>query len=306
MGAGDRRPGRAASRSCSRTEPDSWWTPATPIALADGAGRVLGSPTLRARLAQRAGGASRSEFDVDAIARQLVRWFDGGVRLEPQRPSACATSSSSPATSRRRATSRSSGPSSWPSTCPSSAGARPCSPARGRPSGCLRIRRCWPRWPRSRSFARAPPSSRCSTAGGDARQPEGRRAPDARRGAPRRGRLHPKAWLVPDAQVLWHPFAVRAALRRARAGRWDALVATSFPPTAILIAPHDRRAPPSCPTWPTSATPGPVYAYHVPVRPAPLAELERRLEARMIRDAAAVVAVDGTHGGARVRAARAR
>ena len=59
--------------------------------------------------------------------------------------------------------------------------------------------------------------------------------PAAPRGAPRRGRLHPKAWLVPDAQVLWHPFAVRAALRHAALARWDAVVATSFPPTAILI-----------------------------------------------------------------------
>ncbi len=60
--------------------------------------------------------------------------------------------------------------------------------------------------------------------------------PVARHGAPRRGKLHPKAWLVPDSQLLWYPFAVRAALRRAHAGGWDVIVATSFPPTAILIA----------------------------------------------------------------------
>src|SRR5688572_13514097 len=57
-----------------------------------------------------------------------------------------------------------------------------------------------------------------------------------RRGAPRRSVLHPKSWLVPDSQVMWYPFAVRAALRAARTGRWDAVLATSFPPTAILIA----------------------------------------------------------------------
>jgi glycosyltransferase involved in cell wall biosynthesis len=117
--------------------------------------------------------------------------------------------------------------------------------------------------------------------------------PDARRGAPRRGRFHPKAWLVPDAQVLWHPFAVRAALRRARAARWDALVATTFPPTAILIA-HTiarRLHVPYVADFRDSWTACPYY--HVPVRPGPVAELERRLERRMLRGAAAVVAVDG-------------
>ena len=117
--------------------------------------------------------------------------------------------------------------------------------------------------------------------------------PDARRGGPRRGRFHPKAWLVPDAQVLWHPFAVRAALRRAGAARWDALVATTFPPTAILIA-HTiarRLGVPYVADFRDSWTACPYY--HVPVRPGPLAALERRLERRMLRDAAAVVAVDG-------------
>jgi glycosyltransferase involved in cell wall biosynthesis len=112
----------------------------------------------------------------------------------------------------------------------------------------------------------------------------------AQRGAPRRGILHPKAWLVPDSQVLWYPFAVRAAMRRARAGQWDAVVATSFPPTAILIA-HtiaSRLGIPYVTDFRDSWT-----AYHsAPQRPAPLAELERRLEARMIRNAAAVVSVD--------------
>src|SRR5215213_676415 len=68
------------------------------------------------------------------------------------------------------------------------------------------------------------------------RAAKGAGATGARHGGPRRGRLHPKAWLIPDSQVLWYPFAVRAALRRARTARWDAIVATSFPPTAILIA----------------------------------------------------------------------
>jgi len=112
----------------------------------------------------------------------------------------------------------------------------------------------------------------------------------AQRGAPRRGALHPKAWLVPDSQVLWYPFAVRAALRSARADRWDAIIATSFPPTAILIA-HTVAARLRLPyvadfrdSW--------TAFHHAPQRPARLAELERRLEERMIRDAAAVVAVD--------------
>ncbi|MBA2458058.1 MAG: glycosyltransferase [Gemmatimonadales bacterium] len=119
---------------------------------------------------------------------------------------------------------------------------------------------------------------------------KGSRSPLKRRGVPRRGVLHPKAWLVPDSQVLWYPFAVRAAMRRARSERWHAVVAMSFPPTAILIA-HaiaGRLKIPYVIDFRDSWT---AY-HHAPHRPAPLAEYERRLEARMIRDAAAVVAVD--------------
>ena len=114
--------------------------------------------------------------------------------------------------------------------------------------------------------------------------------PVAQHGAVRRGKLHPKAWLVPDSQLLWYPFAVRAALRRARAGRWDVIVATSFPPTAILIA-HTIAARLRVPYVADFRDAWTRYAY-APRRPAPLAELERRLEARMIRDAGAVAAVD--------------
>ncbi len=115
-------------------------------------------------------------------------------------------------------------------------------------------------------------------------------AGEGQRGAPKRGILHPKAWLVPDAQLLWYPFAVRAALRRGRTARWDVIVATSYPPTAILIA-HtiaSRLRVPYVTDFRDSWT---TY-HHAPRRPARLAELERRLEARMIREAAAVVAVD--------------
>jgi hypothetical protein len=109
------------------------------------------------------------------------------------------------------------------------------------------------------------------------------------RSAPRRGAWHPKAWLVPDSQLLWFPFAVRAALRKARIAGWDAVVATTFPPTSILIA-HTiagRMGIPYVVDFRDSWT-----AYHAaPRRPALLAALERRLEERMIRDAAAVVAV---------------
>ena len=110
------------------------------------------------------------------------------------------------------------------------------------------------------------------------------------RGAPRRGIWHPKAWLVPDSQVLWYPFAVGAALRAAWAGRWEAVVATSFPPTALLVA-HTVAARLRIPyvadfrdAWTTH--------YQAPRRAAGLADLERRLEMRVIRDAAAVTAVD--------------
>ena len=112
----------------------------------------------------------------------------------------------------------------------------------------------------------------------------------ARRGAPRRGPWHPKAWLIPDAQALWYPFAVHAALRRARAERWDAVVGTSYPPTAILIAHRvaARLGLPYVADFRDSWT-----AYHAaPMRPAPLAALERRLEARLLREAGAVVTVD--------------
>jgi glycosyltransferase involved in cell wall biosynthesis len=115
-------------------------------------------------------------------------------------------------------------------------------------------------------------------------------APMAQRGTPKRGILHPKAWLLPDSQLLWYPFAVRAALRRARTAKWDAVIATSFPPTAILIG-HtiaSRLGIPYVADFRDSWT-----AYHSsPQRPAALAEFERRLEARMIRGAAAVVTVD--------------
>jgi glycosyltransferase involved in cell wall biosynthesis len=119
---------------------------------------------------------------------------------------------------------------------------------------------------------------------------KGKAAPQGLRGAPKRGIFHPKAWLVPDSQLLWYPFAVRAALRRARTLRWDAVVAMPYPPTAILIA-HtiaSRLRIPYLIDFRDSWT-----EYHqAPRRPPPLAEFERRLEARMIRSAAAVVAVD--------------
>ena len=76
--------------------------------------------------------------------------------------------------------------------------------------------------------------------GGPGAARERRRAPRRRGGG--RGVFHPKAWVIPDSQaLLWYPFAVRAATRRARtwrAGTWSS--GTSFPPTAILIAAHDR------------------------------------------------------------------
>lgn len=112
----------------------------------------------------------------------------------------------------------------------------------------------------------------------------------ASRGAPRRGAWHPKSWLVPDSQVLWYPFAVRSAMRGARTRTWDAVIATSFPPTAILIA-HavaSKLRIPYVADFRDSWT-----GFHsAPERPAWLASLERRLEGRMIRGAAAVVAVD--------------
>lgn len=113
----------------------------------------------------------------------------------------------------------------------------------------------------------------------------------AQRHMRRRGVLHPKSWLVPDSQLLWYPLAVRAALRHARRAQWDAVLATSFPPTALLIA-HTvarRLDLPYVADFRDSWT-----RYHqAPTRPPPLAKLERQLEVRILRDAAAIVAVDG-------------
>lgn len=121
-------------------------------------------------------------------------------------------------------------------------------------------------------------------------QARGDDARPAQRGAPKRGVLHPKAWLVPDSQLLWYPFAVHAALRRAVTARWDAVVATSFPPTALLIARTiaSRLRIPYVTDFRDSWT----EYHHAPHRPAPLAAFERRLEARVVAGAAAVVAVD--------------
>jgi glycosyltransferase involved in cell wall biosynthesis len=112
----------------------------------------------------------------------------------------------------------------------------------------------------------------------------------ALRSAPKRGAWHPKAWLVPDSQLLWYPFAVRAALRAAPVVRWDAVVATSFPPTALLIGRRvaKRLRIPYVADFRDAWT-----LYHnAPQRPAPLARYERWLETRVMADAAAVTAVD--------------
>jgi glycosyltransferase involved in cell wall biosynthesis len=110
------------------------------------------------------------------------------------------------------------------------------------------------------------------------------------RSSPRRGPWHPKAWLVPDSQALWYPFAVRAAVRAAPRARWDAVVATSFPPTALLIgrAVARRLGIPYVADFRDAWT----HYHHAPRRPAPLSRYERWLETRVVAGAAAVVAVD--------------
>jgi glycosyltransferase involved in cell wall biosynthesis len=118
----------------------------------------------------------------------------------------------------------------------------------------------------------------------------GRRAGPALRSAPKRGPWHPKAWLIPDSQVMWYPFAVRAALHRAGAAGWDAVIGTSFPPTTILVA-HTIAARLSIPYVADFRDAWTRYA-GAPRRPPPLAAFERWLERRMLADAAAVVAVE--------------
>jgi len=112
----------------------------------------------------------------------------------------------------------------------------------------------------------------------------------ALRSAPRRGPWHPKSWLVPDSQVLWYPFGVRTSLRAAPKAHWDAVVATSFPPTALLIGRSvaARLGIPYVADFRDAWT----HYHHAPRRPAALARFERWLETRVLADAAAVVAVD--------------
>lgn len=132
---------------------------------------------------------------------------------------------------------------------------------------------------------------------------KGTNTPLKQRGAPRRGILHPKSWMIPDSQALWRLFAVRAALRRARDVRWDAVLATSFPPTTILIA-HaiaTRLRIPYVADFRDSWT----RFHNAPQRPALLAKFEQRLELKMIRGAAAVVTVQTSfveHAMARIAA----
>ena len=80
-------------------------------ALTEALARVLGSSTLRAELARAGRRRVEAEFEVGAIARELVRRFDGaasararGVGVHARRPHR------HPQLSRRQATSRSSGP----------------------------------------------------------------------------------------------------------------------------------------------------------------------------------------------------
>ena len=156
-------------------------------------------------------------------------------------------------------------------------------PARGPPSGCPRIRAGRPGG-RHRGDSRARPEFssfygwRASRGGAQAGEPQ-----VAHHGTLRRA--GPPNMADPDSQVLWYPS--RSARRSAGAcGTVDVIVATSFPRRHPHRA-HDRGAPFGRRTWRTSATPGPGRVRAD--RPAPLAELERRLEARMIRDAGAVV-----------------
>lgn len=59
--------------------------------------------------------------------------------------------------------------------------------------------------------------------------------PSTSRRTPLRAAL-PRALCFPDAQIGWYPGAVRAGLRAVRARRFDAIMSTSFPVTAHLVA----------------------------------------------------------------------
>ena len=107
-----------------------------------------------------------------------------------------------------------------------------------RARGFRRTRHCSIRCAGWTSSVRVRPSSRCSTRG-HAKGDKGSRSASAEtRGAAACTR---RPGSFPDSQVLWYPFAVRAALSRARAERWDVVVATSHPPTAISSRTRSRH-----------------------------------------------------------------
>jgi hypothetical protein len=121
------------------------------------------------------------------------------------------------------------------------------------------------------------------------RRPSQGRRRSAERTLQARGPWHPKSLLLPDSQVLWLPFAVRAGLRAARRQRFDAVLATTPLPTAALIGQSiskrlgiplvvDFRDP-----W--------TRFYAAPRRLPPLAAFERRLEEDLLRHASALIVV---------------
>lgn len=109
----------------------------------------------------------------------------------------------------------------------------------------------------------------------------------------RAGKLNPKSWLIPDPQIFWLPFAVERALAASSRRRWSVVLATTSPPTAALIG-HVVARRLGIPLVIDFRDAWTGY-YAAPRRPAPLAALERRLEAHIVRSAAAITRVSGTY-----------
>jgi len=99
--------------------------------------------------------------------------------------------------------------------------------------------------------------------------------------------------LVPDTYLGWYPFAVRAALREARATKFDAVYSTSPPETSHLVGDvvHRRAALP----WVADFR-DPWMNLRLLDPPTPVhARLHRRLEARVCEHASAVVVTTRWH-----------
>lgn len=110
--------------------------------------------------------------------------------------------------------------------------------------------------------------------------------------------------LVPDSYIGWYPFAVRAALDVARRERFDAVYSTSPPETAHLVGGvlHKRAGLP----WLADFRDPWMNLHLLPTPSALHARVQRRLEARVCREADVVVTTQWHETRMRVEYPKAR